>query len=329
MKFSLATSLLSLATLVLGASRTTAPSGALVVGSGQKYSTISKAVSALSSTTTNEQIIYIQPGTYKEQVYIPALKGPLTIYGSTKDTTTYSSNQVIITSGFGLDTKSTDDLTATLRVWTTNFKLYNVNVKNTRGQGSQALALSASASNQGYYACQFLGFQDTVLAQQGTQLYAKSYIEGATDFVFGQHAQAWFEQVHFGVLAASQGYVTASGRVSNDNGYYVINKGTIAAAAGNTVPAGAYYLGRPWGAFARVVFQSTSMSNVINAKGWSVWQASDTRTGNVIFEEYGNTGAGASGTRATFSKKIASPVAIGTVLGSAYASAKYVDASYM
>lgn len=329
MKFSLATNLLSLASLVLGASRTTAPSGALVVGSGQKYTTISKAVAALSSTSTSEQIIFIQPGTYKEQVYIPALKGPLTIYGSTKDTTTYSSNQVIITSGYGLDSKSTDDETATLRVWTQNFKLYNVNVKNTRGQGSQALALSAYAANQGYYACQFTGFQDTVLAQQGAQLYAKSYIEGATDFVFGQHAQAWFEQVHFGVLAASQGYVTASGRASNDDGYYVINKGTIAAAAGNTVPAGAYYLGRPWGAFARVVFQSTSMSNVINAKGWSVWQTSDTRTSNVVFEEYGNTGAGASGTRATFSKKISSPIAITTVLGSGYASAKYVDTSYM
>lgn len=329
MRLSLLSGLLALTGQVLSASRTTAPSGALVVGSGQKYTTISKAVSALSSTTTNEQVIFIQPGTYKEQVYIPALKGPLTIYGSTSDTTSYSANQVTITSGYGLDSKSTDDETGTLRVWTQNFKLYNVNVKNTRGQGSQALALSAYAANQGYYACQFTGYQDTVLAQQGTQLFAKSYIEGATDFVFGQHAQAWFEQCHFGVVAASLGYVTASGRSSNDNGYYVINKGTIAAAVGNTVPAGAYYLGRPWGAYARVVFQDTSMTNVINAKGWSVWQTSNPQTSNVVFEEYGNTGAGASGTRASFAKKIASPVAITTVLGSGYASQKYVDASYL
>jgi pectinesterase len=205
----------------------------------------------------------------------------------------------------------------------------NVNVKNTYGQGSQALALSANAAQQGYYGCGFYGFQDTVLAETGVQLYAKSYIEGATDFIFGQTAQAWFEQIHIGVLAASQGYITASGRTSNDAGYYVINKSTIAAAAGNSVAAGAYFLGRPWGAYARVVFQSTSMTNVVNAAGWHVWGTSDARTSNVVFEEYANTGDGASGTRASFSKKISTPVAITTVLGSAYASAHYVDTSYL
>lgn len=217
---------------------------------------------------------------------------------------------------------STDQLLTTLR------DTDNVNVKNTYGKGSQALALSANSGQQGYYACGFYGYQDTVLAQNGVQLYAKSYIEGATDFIFGQHAQAWFEQVHIGVLAASQGYITASGRASNDAGYYVINKSTVAAAAGNSVAAGAYYLGRPWGAFARVVFQSTSLSNVVNGAGWHIWNTGDARTSNVVFQEYGNTGAGASGSRVSFSKKISSPVAITTVLGSGYASAHYVDASY-
>jgi len=284
-------------------------------------------------------------------VYIPQLKGPLTIYGSTKDTTSYASNQVTITAKGALLNAANDDATATLRVWTTNFKMCkcedfaaasptdhlltisshtdNVNVKNTYGKGSQALALSANSGQQGYYACGFYGYQDTVLAQSGAQLYAKSYIEGATDFIFGQRAQAWFEQIHIGVLASSQGYITASGRTSNDAGYYVINKSTIAAAAGNSVPAGAYFLGRPWGAFARVVFQSTSMTNVINAAGWHIWNTGDTRTSNVVFQEYGNTGAGASGTRASFSKKISTPVAISTVLGSGYVSAHYVDASYL
>ena len=49
----------------------------------------------------------------------------------------------------------------------------------------QALAISAHASNQGYYGCQFTGYQDTVLANTGYQLYAKSLIVGATDFIFG------------------------------------------------------------------------------------------------------------------------------------------------
>ena len=71
----------------------------------------------------SEQVIFIQPGTYNEQVYIPQLKGPLTIYGSTKDTTSYASNQVTITAKKALLNSANDDATATLRVWTTNFKM--------------------------------------------------------------------------------------------------------------------------------------------------------------------------------------------------------------
>jgi pectinesterase len=116
------------------------------------------------------------------------------------------------------------------------------------------------------------GYQDTLLAQVGAQLYAKSYIEGATDFIFGQQAQAWFEQCDIGVLAASKGYITASGRSSADSGYYVINKSKVAAAPGNTVAVGAYYLGRPWGNYARVIFQNTAMTSVVNAAGWVIWK---------------------------------------------------------
>jgi pectinesterase len=52
------------------------------------------------------------------------------------------------------------------------------------------------------------GFQDTLLAQQGYQLYSKCLIQGATDFIFGQTASAWFEKIDLRVVAASVGYVT-------------------------------------------------------------------------------------------------------------------------
>jgi pectinesterase len=44
---------------------------------------VSAAVNALSKTTTSTQIIFIEAGTYNEQVYIPALAGELIIYGQT------------------------------------------------------------------------------------------------------------------------------------------------------------------------------------------------------------------------------------------------------
>ncbi|SMQ46421.1 unnamed protein product [Zymoseptoria tritici ST99CH_3D7] len=317
--------------LVLAAGRTSPPEGALVVaadGSG-KYKTIQDAVNALSSSSS-EQSIFIKPGTYKEQVYVKQLNGPLVIYGHTSDTSSYAGNQVVITGSKSQKTEANNDATATLRVWTSNFKLYNVNVVNTFGKGSQALALSANAGDQGYYGCSFKGFQDTVLAQTGAQLYAKSYIEGATDFIFGQNGQAWFDYCDIRVLSASVGYITASGRADAANpSHFVLNKCSISAAGGKSVEAGAYFLGRPWGAYARVAVQLCTMSNVINAAGWAVWNKGDERTGKVEFGEYGNEGAGASGTRAKFAKKLDAPVKKESVLGSGYASASWVDKAYL
>lgn len=70
------------------------------------------------------------------------------------------------------------------------------------------------------------------------------------------------------------------------------------------------------------------MSAVINAAGWSEWSSSDPNTSGVYFGEYGNTGTGASGTRASFSTKLSAPVAITTILGSSYTSLAYYDSSY-
>lgn len=147
-------------TLVLATGRTSAPSGALVVSksatSGQ-YSTIQAAINKLSTTSTTAQSVFIKPGVYNEQVTIPSRRAALTIYGYTTNTATYTGNQVNITHGIGLDTASSDDATGTVRAESENFKMYNINLINTRGEGSQALAISANAGNQGYYACQFWG----------------------------------------------------------------------------------------------------------------------------------------------------------------------------
>ncbi|KAM7199422.1 pectinesterase [Rhypophila sp. PSN 637] len=282
-------SLLSFIPSTHAASRLSAPSGCLTVtksptSSGQ-FSSIQSAVNSLSTSSSSPQCIFISSGTYKEQVLIPSRSASLTIYGSTSDTSSYKANTVTILSSLSQASPGglNNDQTATLRVKTNNFRLYNVNVENGYGKGSQAVALSAYASS-GYYGCSFKGYQDTVLAQEGSQLFARSEIVGVTDFVFGQRAVAWFEKVDLRVLAANLGYVTASGRDSSTNpNYYVFNSCSIAAASGNSVKDGAFYLGRPWREYARVVFQRTSMTSVINPAGWKIWNSGDERTGNVFF----------------------------------------------
>jgi pectinesterase len=135
--------------LALAASRTSAPSGALVVSKAPakgQYSKIQDAVNALSTSSTTAQSIFIEAGTYNEQVYIAPRKASLTIFGYSENTDDYNQNVVTITQKLSLNEVATDDLTATLRAWSTNFKLYNVNLANTYGQGKQALALNAAAA---------------------------------------------------------------------------------------------------------------------------------------------------------------------------------------
>jgi pectinesterase len=69
------------------------------------------------------------------------------------------------------------------------------------------------------------------------------------------------------------------------------------------------------------------MTSVINSAGWIEWSSSEPNTADVLFGEYGNSGAGSEGTRASFATKLSSPVAITTILGSGYAS--WVDTTYL
>lgn len=124
-------SVVPLLATAFAASRTSAPAGCITVGIGGSYSTIQSAVNSLSTTSTAAQCLFIQPGTYKEQVLVPARGAQLTIYGYTTDTSSYASNQVTITNNLSQASGLSNDETGTLRVKANGFKLYNVNVANT------------------------------------------------------------------------------------------------------------------------------------------------------------------------------------------------------
>ena len=328
--------ILLLLTLLLhltnAASRTKAPPGAIVVAkSGGNFTKIQDAVNALDTKSTTPKVIFIEPETYNEQVYIPALKSPLTIYGSTKESLSYASNTVTITHNFSQATHTGgNDGIATLRAWTPNLKIYNLNIVNTYGKGSQAVALSAQATNQGFYGCQLHGYQDTLLTNTGTQLYAKCQITGVTDFIFGQRASSWFEGCDIRVLSANLGYITANGRNSaSETSFFVINNSTVDAASGNKVPDGAFYLGRPWRSYAQVVFQRCRLGKVVSGEGWRVWGTTEPNTEHVFFGEWGNTGEGSKGKRVGFATMMAGPVGIERILGVGWANATWVDRAYL
>lgn len=91
-------------------------------------------------------------------------------------------NQVTIQVAVPASTAGSDDASGTLRIHKDYFKMYNVNVKNTYGVGSQAIAISQYGNRVGLYACGFYGYQDTLYANKGTQVYLNGYIEVGRTF---------------------------------------------------------------------------------------------------------------------------------------------------
>ncbi|KAK1946592.1 Pectinesterase [Phytophthora citrophthora] len=332
--------LVALAAIVVDAScsgtydRTSPALGAIVVDATGKYSgsvkTVSAGVAKLSTAKTSKQTIFIRPGTYKEQVLIPALSGPLVVQGYTCNTLEYGDNQVTITHAMSQKdlsssvTSNKNDLISTLRLKSSaGVRIYNVNIANTAGNVGQAVAAYVDASNHGFYACNFTGYQDTLCANKGNQLYARSYISGAIDFVFGLQAKAWFESCD--IKFVGSGCVTANGNsASTVTSEYIFNKATVSGSGSGTA-----YLGRPWRPNAHVVFQNSNLGKAINSAGWEKWDSS-TSTANVYFKEYNNSGTGASTSkRVSFSEQLKKAVAITDILGSSYKSQWYVDTDFL
>ncbi|PMD44821.1 carbohydrate esterase family 8 protein [Hyaloscypha variabilis F] len=267
--------------------RTSNPGGCLEVQgtdpSSTQYSTLSSAVAALGSDTTH-QCIFMWPGTYNERVTVQ-YAGDLDIYGYSVNTGIQGDNEVTITT----DETSTEagdlDASSALHLYGNNYTVWNVNIENTYGAGSQAVAVTTTGNYIAMYACGIYGYQDTLYAKSGYQYFSRCYIEGADDFIFGD-AAAWFGDCT--IACNGGGSITANNRASTtDTAWYVFDSSTITAASGWTT-TGANYLGRPWGVDARVIYQKCSISDVINSQGWTTLAADATPT----FEEFENTGAG-------------------------------------
>lgn len=180
--------------------RTSPPPGSLVVRAGATQSTeypnITSALNALPDDGS-AQSIFVYPGTYAERLFITRTgaltvrflvycrrRHPLTtdflgiqIYGYTKDVSTYTCNEVIITASMSAQEAGSDDASGTVRIHTNDFNLYNVDIKNVYGPGTQAIAFSQYGSRVGLYASGFYGYQDTLYANVGTQVYLRGYIE--------------------------------------------------------------------------------------------------------------------------------------------------------
>ncbi|KAF9887539.1 hypothetical protein FE257_010117 [Aspergillus nanangensis] len=304
------------ASIAKRASRTSAPAGCLTVGSGGIYSTIASALSALGSGSSTA-CIYIAAGTYKEQLTIN-YPGNLTIYGQTTDTGSYKQNTVTITHTISSPTAGSLINSATVNVAKDVFRMYNINIANGYGQGAQAVAASVSGDKIGFYGCKFTGYQDTLYARAGTQYYSNCYIEGAVDYIFGA-ASAWYGECD--IVSVGGGAITAMSRETNDGTWYAFDHCNVKGGSGLDL-AQDVYLGRPWRVLARVIYQNSALSNIINPKGWTTMAEGATP----LYYEINNSGDGAGTSSRLYESQISAAVDKTTVLGSGWTA--WIDRTY-
>lgn len=276
-------------------------------GSGN-YQTIQAAVNSVRDLGQRTVIIHVKKGIYKEKLIIPSWKTRLSIIGEDKAETIITFDDY---SGKpnpqGKDAYGNEKFSTytsfTMLVQGDDVHVENLTIRNTAGRVGQAVALHVEGDRFVMKNCLILGNQDTLYTAKASsrQYYLNCYIEGTTDFIFGE-ATALFRDCTIKSLANS--YVTAAATSANQAyGYVFVNCKLIADPDVSKV-----FLGRPWRPYARTVFIRCDLGAHIVPEGWNPWKGDlmfADKEKTAFYAEYQNTGAGAAiAGRAPWSKQL-------------------------
>ncbi|XP_022144190.1 putative pectinesterase 11 [Momordica charantia] len=242
------------------------------------FTKIQDAIDAVPVNNVEQVFIAVKPGIYREKVIVPANKPFITISGRRAVDTIVTWNDSRITYN-----------SATLAVLASDFVGRYLTIQNGFGPGAQAVALRVSGDRVSFNACRFLGHQDTLLDDIGRHYYKSCYIEGATDFICG-NAASLFENCHLHSVSDAVGTITAQRRESPSETTGFSFMGCKITGINSAV------LGRPWGAYSRVVFGYTYMSDLILPQGWDDWQ-DPSKHSTVYYGQYRCYGKGANPSR--------------------------------
>ena len=263
-------------------------------GSGN-YMTIQAAVNAAPDISQRRVTIYIKNGVYKEKIVIPSWKTKITLIGESKDST-------IITYGDYHGKGDINTFTSyTVLVQGNDFHAENITFENSAGRVGQALALAVEADRCIIKNCRIIGDQDTLYAADDSsrQYYVDCYIEGTTDFIFGD-ATAVFKNCL--IKSKKNSFVTAASTSPNQKFGYVFFNCKLIADSGVTK----VYLGRPWRPYAAVAYLNCYLGNQVLSTGWNNWKDPQ-REKTARYSEYKSIGPGANPkARVEWSKQLSS-----------------------
>jgi pectinesterase len=263
-------------------------------GSGN-YKTIQEAVNSVRDYGQSVTI-HIKKGVYHEKLVIPTWKTRITLLGEDKENTIITNDDYSGRANpggkdmFGKD-KFTTFTSYTVLVQASDFTAKNLTIENTSGRHGQAVALHVEGDRCIIENCRILGNQDTlyVANENSRQYYKDCYIEGTTDFIFGE-ATCVFQSCTIKNLMNS--FTTAASTTERQKfGYVFFDCKLIADTSVHKA-----WLGRPWRAYAKTVYIRTEMGSQIVPEGWNPWKGDalfPNKDKTAYYAEYKSTGPGA------------------------------------
>ncbi|KAJ4787687.1 Pectinesterase [Rhynchospora pubera] len=257
------------------------------------YTKIQDAIDSVPSNNSVGTFILLAPGVYSEKIVVPADKPYITLSGRNASTTIITWNEAWF-----------NQQSPTVSILASDFVGRYLTIQNTFGPNGPAIALRIVGDRAAFYACRFLSFQDTLLDDSGRHYFKNCYIQGTTDFIFG-NGLSFYEKCHLNSISTNGGAITAQGRSSEGE-----NTGfTFFSCKVTGVGVGTLTLGRPWGAFSRVVFAFSYMSSSVLPSGWDDWGNSDNQR-TAYYGEYRCYGPGSNlSKRVAWSHQLSPPEA--------------------
>ena len=232
------------------------------------YTTVQAAINSVSNYLTNRTLIFVKNGIYNEKVVLSPTKTNLSLIGENAKKTIIS-----------WDDNPQKGIPAadSYTFWADGPGFYaeNITIRNTSGNLGQAIALRTTGDTMVFKNCRFIGFQDTYYANKRRQYNLKCYIEGATDFIYGD-ATTVFDSCTINCVKGGQ-YISAPADtklitpIVGGNFLHGLLIRYCNITANADVPKNSYYLGRPWQPNSSSVFISCTLGPHIKPEGWSTW----------------------------------------------------------
>jgi pectinesterase len=259
-------------------------------GSGD-FKNIQDAIFAVRDISQQKVTIFIKKGIYQEKLVIPSWKTNIALIGESRDSTIIQYDDY---AGKKLKLRDVILQTDTVRTYTSytlliqanDCSIENITIRNSAGKVGQAVALHVEGDRFVAKNCVLLGNQDTLYAatENSRQYYETCYIEGTTDFIFGEATVIFKNCI---IKSLSNSYITAAAtRPSQKFGFVFFDCALISDTSVKKV-----YLGRPWRPFAKTVFIRTNMGSHILKEGWNNWHNPENEK-TVFYAEYENYGMG-------------------------------------